>query len=167
MKIKLGILLVALGLLGCAVAPPPESGVKKIFIQPFTNETVQYSLHTDLLQGLQQEFLRDSYLNLVPENEAEYKLSGIVVNYELRPMSYNIANLVESYEMVVAVKVKLEDLLEATTVFDEVFDTSEIYFTKDGNPLETLSNTELEQETQKQAINTLVRDITRKVVYAK
>ncbi|MCP4482804.1 MAG: hypothetical protein GY817_08730 [bacterium] len=167
MKIKLGIILFAMSFLGCIMAPPPEGGIKKIYLKPFGNQTVEYSLHTELFKLVQSEFLRDSYIELVSEDQAEYKVSGVISGYDLRPISYSMQNYVESFEMIIKVKLTLDDLLESEVVFQETFETNEIYFTKEGNPNETLSNTQLEAETQEDAIDLLARDITRKIVYAK
>ena len=152
---------------GCAIQPVPVGEPKRVYLKPLDNITVQYKLHGELTNYIQEEFLRESYINVVPKDEAEYIISGEIFNYELRPMSYSMNNKVESYEMIIEARLTMHDTLENEQVWEETFSENEIYFTSEGNPSETQSNTELELETQKRTLELLARDVMRKVVYDK
>jgi len=144
------------------VGPP-----KKVYLKPFDNLTVQYTLHGDLTEYVKNELLRESSLRVVTEDEADYIISGEVLNYELRPMSFDMNNYVESYEQLIDVKLKIKDIINDTVVLEDTLNGDEVYFTTQGNPTETRNNTELEKETQNIILRNLARDIARKVVYGK
>lgn len=159
--------LILLLFLGCAMNPAFVGPPKKVYLKPFDNLTVQYSLHGLLTDYTKDEFLRDSYLTVVNDLEAEYIVSGEVSTYELRPISYSLDNRVESYEIFIETKIRIFDKINNLQILEETISGDDIYFTKDGNPLETRSNSELEKETQDRVLEYMSRDITRKVVYAK
>ncbi len=159
--------LIFLIFLGCAMNPALIGPPKKVYLKPFDNLTVHYSLHGILTDYTKDEFLRDSYLTVVSENDAEYIVSGEIFTYELRPISYSLDNRVESYELFIETKIRVFDKINNVQILEETILGNDIYFTKDGNSLETRSNTELEKETQDRILEYMSRDITRKVVYAK
>ncbi|MDR0675495.1 MAG: LPS assembly lipoprotein LptE [Elusimicrobiota bacterium] len=151
---------------GCSLTHIPQGPPKKVFLKIFENQTVQYSLHTTLNEYLKDELLRESSLLVVDENEADYIINGKIYNYELRPMSYNMDNRVESYEEVIEVEYTLSDIINDENILNEKISENEIYFTIYGNSFETKSETELEKDAQNKILYFMARNIARKIVYA-
>ena len=159
--------LLAIFFTSCAIQKTPVGPPKKVYLKPFDNTTVQYSLHGDLTGYVKDELLRESNLKVVAEDEAEYIISGEIFNYELRPMSFDMNNKVESYDELIDLKLRMKDVINNKTVLEEEINGDEIFFTKEGNSSETKTNAELEKDTQTTILQNMARDITRKVIYGK
>jgi hypothetical protein len=159
--------LLAIIFSACVIQKIPDGPQKKIYLKPFDNMTVQYTLHGSLTNYLKDELLRESSVKVVDEQEAEYIISGEIFNYELKPMSFDMNNRVESYEEIIDVKLKIKDLINNKIILEEVINGDENFFTSAGNSSETRSNTDLEKDTQNTIIKNMARDIMRKVIYGK
>lgn len=162
----ISIIIFSLIFISCATNKVSLGQPKKIYLKIFDNQTVQYSLHTSLNEYLKDELLRESNISILPENEAEYVISGEIFNYELKPMSYDMDNHVESYEQIIEAKVHILDKVSNKIVLDDTFSENEIYFTIYGNSFETKSDTTLEKEAQEKILYFMARNISRKIVYA-
>ena len=138
---------------------------KSIYLKIFNNNTYQYSLHTTFNDFLKDELLTETNINFVDENLADYIISGEIFNYELKPMSYDMNNNVESYEEVIEIRLRIKDRALEKVILEENFSDNEIYFTMYGNSYETKSNTTLEKEAQDKILKFIARSISRKIIY--
>jgi hypothetical protein len=163
--IKLISILMLINLFGCASAPKISTDglVKKVVVSQFENKTVQYNLSVSLTSMLTDELLREARVNVVAENQADYKVTGVVKKYELLPVSYTVDNKVETYEMSIYVDIKVMKISDNSVVWKDDFIGDGMYITAEGDPNVTSTNVELERTAQDRAIEYLAREIARRV----
>jgi hypothetical protein len=157
--------LVLMSFAGCASAPKISTDgiVKKVVVTQFENKTVQYNLSISLTSMLTDELLREARVNVVSENQADYKVIGVVRKYELLPVSYTVDNKVETYEMSIYVDIKVIKISDNSIIWKDDFIGDGMYLTAEGDPNVTSTNVELERTAQDRALEYLAREIARRV----
>lgn len=159
------ILVICFSIFSCSFNKNLIVYPKSIYLKMFNNNTYQYSLHTTFNDFLKDELLSETSINFLDEKVADYIIFGEIFNYELRPMSYDMNNNVESYEEFIEIRLKVKDRALDKVILEETFSDNEIYFTMYGNSYETKSNATLEKEAQDKILKFLSRFISRKIIY--
>lgn len=135
--------------------------VKKIAINNFTNTTVQYGIEDKLSRKVIDEFLRDGRLEIVKPEEADALLSGIIVTYNLEPVSYDAQGVIEQYKLYIGVDVTFKDVRENTVLWTEnnIHEDYTYYvLAKAGQLVET------EYDAQEVVTDFLSRDIVKRTI---
>ncbi len=91
---------------GFADTLPPD--IETIALIPFENETYETDLETFLSQSLAEEFSKARRLKVVPEEEADVVLTGVIKSYTNRPVSFAASDVAREYRTEVAVDVTLK-----------------------------------------------------------
>ncbi|MDD5259724.1 MAG: LptE family protein [bacterium] len=165
-KIKLGIIvifLLMLGLLGCGKPPVSvlPTYIKKIAINNFSNNIVQYGIEDKLTKKVIEEFLRDGRLEVVKAEEADALLTGVIVRYSLEPVSYDAQSVIEQYKLFIGVDVTFKDQVQGTIMWTEsnIHEDYTYYVTaKAGQLVET------ENDAQEAVTDLLSRDIVKRTI---
>ncbi|MDH5477106.1 MAG: LPS assembly lipoprotein LptE [Nitrospinota bacterium] len=77
------------------MALPPD--VRSIRIPVFSNQTQEPDIENIVTRSIKDRFIRDGRLSVVDSDTADSVLTGIVLRYNLRPLSYDTQNNVTSY----------------------------------------------------------------------
>lgn len=166
LKIKLGIIaifLLMLSLFGCGKQPASvlPTYIKKIAVNNFSNNIVQYGVEDKLTQKVIEEFLRDGRLEIVKAEDADALLTGVIVRYSLEPVSYDAQSVIEQYKLYIGVDVTLKDQVQGTTMWTEnnIHEDYTYYVTaKAGQLVET------ENDAQEAVTDLLARDVVKRTV---
>ena len=117
--IIIGLLLI---LCNCGIytfSPSALGGIKTIAIPVFENQTTEYGLEELITQELNQAFVDDNTLKVVPEGQNDAVLQGAVTSYSREAYTYDINEQVEEYIVRVTMKVKLQNTKTNKIIWEE------------------------------------------------
>lgn len=148
---------------GCGKTPVSvlPTYIKKIAVNNFSNNTVQYGIEDKLTKKVIEEFLRDGRLEIVKAEDADALLTGVIVRYSLEPVSYDAQSVVEQYKLYIGVDVTFQDQVQGTTMWTEsnIHEDYTYYVTaKAGQLVET------ETDAQEAVTDLLARDVVKRTV---
>lgn len=156
--------ILALSLTGCTGKQPVSvlpTHIKKIAVNNFSSNSVQYGIEDKLTKKVIDEFLRDGRLEIVKAEEADALLTGVIVRYELAPVSYDAQSIIEQYKLYIGVDVTFKDQIQGATLWAEnnIHEDYTYYVTaKAGQLVET------ENDAQEAVTDLLSRDIVKRTV---
>jgi len=106
------------------MALPPD--IRSIRIPVFSNQTQEPDIENIVTRSIKDRFIRDGRLSVVDSDTADSVLTGIVLRYNLRPLSYDTQNNVTSYlaELNIAVTHKTAS---GQVLSKRKVDTKEVY----------------------------------------
>ncbi|MEW5701119.1 MAG: LptE family protein [Candidatus Zixiibacteriota bacterium] len=119
-RAKPALLLIGIGLLGCA--PYSFSGgrtalVASITVPIFENQTPEFGLAEDLTQGIINGFVEDNQVKVVDASAAEAILTGRIVDYKRRAYTFDATDRVSEYIVEIWVTADLTKKGEETPVW--------------------------------------------------
>jgi len=158
------MVMMMLSLAGCTGKQPMSvlpTYIKKIAVNNFSSNSVQYGIEDKLTKKVIDEFLRDGRLEISKAEEADALLTGVIVRYELAPVSYDAQSIIEQYKLYIGVDITFKDQVQGTTLWTEsnIHEDYTYYVTaKAGQLVET------ENDAQEAVTDLLSRDIVRRTV---
>ncbi len=93
--------------------------ITTVAVPVFVNETVEPNLQQEITEAVSQAFLDDSSLRVVPENEANSAIYGVITQYVNHVFGYNADEQTEEYEVVIELSVEYKDLVKRKTRWEE------------------------------------------------
>ncbi len=159
----IAIFVIMLSLTACGKPPVSvlPTYIKKIAVNNFSNNIVQYGIEDMLTKKVIEEFLRDGRLEIVKAEEADALLTGVIVRYSLEPVSYDAQSVIEQYKLFIGVDVTFQDQVQGTTMWTEsnIHEDYTYYVTaKAGQLVET------ETDAQEAVTDLLSRDIVKRTI---
>lgn len=146
---------------GCGVYtfnPQGQSNIKSINIERFENKTTEYGLADQMTDLVIDAFIIDGNLKVVPRENADAVLSGVLTRYERRPYKYDQNDQVASYEIVMDFDITLKEPKTETEIWREKMTQRGVYNVAAGETGEV----ETEADGQQKAIKLLVEAIINK-----
>lgn len=103
----------ALALQGCGDVPVNKSvpnDVQKVSIPVFENRTVQPNLESDLTRKVVQDFISDGRVQVVPHEQAQAELRGIIQRYDRIVLLRDANQVPQEYKLQIVVDLDFVDL---------------------------------------------------------
>ncbi len=163
-KVIFGLIAMSiLSMIACGKTPVSvlPTYIKKIAVNNFSNNIVQYGIEDKLTKKVIEEFLRDGRLEIVKAEEADALLTGVIVRYSLEPVSYDAQSVIEQYKLYIGVDVTFKDQVQGITMWTEnnIHEDYTYYVTaKAGQLVET------ENDAQEAVTDLLSRDIVKRTI---
>jgi hypothetical protein len=103
-----------LAFVGCGYHFPGGAGVlpgggTTVHVSIFTNQTRQAGLENDVQSALESEILRRGKFRLVPPDEADVLLEGVIEGLHYRPIAFSNSDEALQYETVLILSASLRD----------------------------------------------------------
>jgi len=155
MKRLLILTLLFSNICGCSFysfSPKGRSTINNIAIERFKNSTAEFGLEDKMTDQIIDALIADGNLKIVPIENAEAVLSGILTLYERKPYNPDENDQVESYSIRMLFNIQMTDRTDNKTIWKDNINRIGIY------NLET----ETEEDGQARAIKLLVDDIVEK-----
>ncbi len=107
-------------------------GASRLYIASFANRTAEPFLDTAVSNALSRRFNRSRSLRVVADrSQAEAVLSGEVVSYSSRPLSYDRQDRVREYRSEMKVEAKLTSTADGRVLWQGTVDWQEDYAASD------------------------------------
>jgi hypothetical protein len=100
-------------------SPSALGGIKTIAIPIFKNQTTEYGLEELIAQELNQAFVEDNTLKVLPEHQADAIFMGTVTSYSREAYTYDVNEQVEEYIVRINLEVKLENSKSGKIIWEE------------------------------------------------
>ena len=155
---KLLALFLSLNLIvagGCGVYtfnPHGKSDITNISIEPFANETNEFGLADRLTELVIDAFITDGTLKIVPLDNAEAFLVGVLTGYQRLPHKFDENDQVEEYKILLDVEIALKNAGDDSEKWKERLTFEGIYN----------ANDETEEDGQVRASERLVEAVLNK-----
>ncbi|MFZ5979333.1 MAG: LptE family protein [Candidatus Zixiibacteriota bacterium] len=140
---------------GCGVYtfnPRGKSDVTNIAIEPFANETSEFGLADRLTEQVIDAFITDGTLKIVPVDNSEAYLVGILTGYQRVPHKFDENDQVEEYKILLDVEISLKNTGDDSEKWKERLTFEGIYNASD----------ETEEDGQVRASERLVEAVLNK-----
>lgn len=135
-NILLSIFSVIIIFCSCGVytfSPSALGGVKTIAIPQFENTTTEYGIDDFITTEVNQSFVDDNTLKIVPEDQADIILIGVVSSYSHEPYTFDETETVKEYVCRISLKIKMQySDLEKVLWEDENLSDYGVYSIEDG-----------------------------------
>lgn len=111
----------ALALAGCGYSTQASLDAKyqTIHVAPFVNMSKEYDLQAPLTNAVIRKFMTDTRLSVVPIDEADLLLEGVILDYRLKGLTYDAADEVTQFLLLVTAGVRVTDLGTGTVLWEE------------------------------------------------
>jgi outer membrane lipopolysaccharide assembly protein LptE/RlpB len=114
-------------LIGTGASSLP-SHLKTISIPTFINKTREPEIERELTTAVRQSFIRDGRLKVVSAGaSADTVLKGEIMDYYLRPISYDASDLVNEYRVLINIEITFEDLVKKKILLQQSLRADEAY----------------------------------------
>jgi hypothetical protein len=146
---------------GCGVYtfnPKGQSEIKNINVERFENKTPEYGLADQMSDLVIDAFIKDGNLKVVPLENADAVLNGVLTRYERRPYKYDQNDQVASYEVVMDFDITLKKPKTDSEIWREKMTQRGIY----NVVASETGDVETETDGQQKAIKLLVEAIINK-----
>jgi outer membrane lipopolysaccharide assembly protein LptE/RlpB len=109
---NISLILIVFLVSGCGyrVGSLLPKDIKTIAVPMFKNNTPEPEIETIITNGIIQEFILDGTLKVVEEDNADTLLLGEIIDYRREPIRYTKDEVTKEYRLVIAVKLRFEDL---------------------------------------------------------
>ncbi len=153
-------IILVLCLMGCGYTTSALRGerIQKIHVGTFLNKTYEQGLDRLVTDAVIDEFIFKGGIKVVEKDRAEIELDGTVINYELKPLSYNRSNQAEEYRLRISVDVSLRDRATSKIIWEAKSLSGEWTFLLSG-PLEVS-----EEDARSKAITYLAREVVQQAL---
>lgn len=102
-----------------------------IAVSPFYDKTREYDLQAPLTNAITRKFINDSRLQIVDADQADLLLEGVILNYQLKGLTYDQNDEVTQYLLVITAGVRLTDLEKGEVLWEEEIMSGETsYYTR-------------------------------------
>jgi len=89
-------------------SPSAMGGLKTIAVRVFENKTTEYGIDDLITHEVNQSFIDDNTLKVVPEGQADIVLIGEVSSYSHDPYTYDETETVQEYICRIGLKIKIQ-----------------------------------------------------------
>ncbi|MBX3178865.1 MAG: LptE family protein [Candidatus Hydrogenedentes bacterium] len=108
---------------------PPE--YQTIAVSPFYDHTPEFGLQAPLTNAVTRKFIHDSRLEVVHPDQADLLLEGVILNYQLKGLTYDENDRVTQYLLVITAGVRVTDLRRGEVLWeDELMAGETSYYTR-------------------------------------
>lgn len=107
------------GLVGTGSALPKN--VRTISIPTFTNTSKEPGIERKFTQVVREEFIKDGRLKVIDSRKTDWRLSGGIKDYYLKPVSFDANDNVTAYWIEMTLFVKLTDNRSKKNIFEQQF----------------------------------------------
>ena len=105
--------------------------LKKVRVEPFENQSAEFGLADKALNGLSLSVRNDGRLKLVTQNP-DCSLEGKIVSFEEKIYSYDSANQVQDYQLIMVLNLSFTDLIKNEVIYENTaLRITEIYKVSD------------------------------------
>lgn len=113
--------LLCLALQGCGYSTHSSLDPKyqTIHISPFYDQSKEYDLQAPLTNAVTRKFITDSRLQVVPREQADLLLEGVILDYRLRGLTYDQNDDVTQFLVVVTAGVRVTDQTTNEVLWEE------------------------------------------------
>ncbi|GMW00487.1 MAG: hypothetical protein AMXMBFR84_16240 [Candidatus Hydrogenedentota bacterium] len=80
-----------------------------IHVAPFQNASREYDLQAPLTNAVTRKFIHDGRLKVVPREQADLVMEGVILDYQLKGITYDQDDRVTQFLMVVIAGVRVTD----------------------------------------------------------
>lgn len=118
---SLGLMTVVLAGSGCGYTTRSSLDEKyqTIFVSAFQNTSREYDLQAPLTNAVTRKFLNDGRLKVVPQDEADLVLEGVILDYQLKGITYDKDDEVTQFLCVVVAGARLTDRHSGAVLWEE------------------------------------------------
>lgn len=96
---------------------PPE--YQTIAVSPFYDESREYDLQAPLTNAVTRKFINDSRLDVVHPDQADLLLEGVILDYQLKGLTYDQEDRVTQYLLVITAGVRVTDLHSGEIIWED------------------------------------------------
>jgi len=129
--IALAVALTALAGCGYTTRSSLDPAYQTIFVDAFYDASPQYDLQAPLTNAVIRKFLTDSRLDVVPKEEADLLMEGLILDYTLKGLTYDENDEVTQFLLVITAGVRLTDLQTGEVLWEEPLMSGETsYYTR-------------------------------------
>ena len=132
--------------------------LKKIRVEPFVNRSAEFALTEKALSELSLTLRNDGRLKQVTQNP-DCSLEGEIISFEEKIYSYDSANQVQDYQLILNLKVSFTDLVKNEVIYENTGLTiSELYKVADGSTARFASKEEALSEIFNKVFTTVIQN---------
>ena len=121
MRIAAIFALAAAALAGCGYSTQAtlDARYRTVHVAPFRNESREYDFQVQLTNAVTRKFIHDGRLRVVPMDEADLLLEGVILDYRLRGLTYDRDDEVTQFLALVTAGVRMTDLQTGAVLWEE------------------------------------------------
>ena len=102
-----------------------------IAVSPFYDKSKEYDLQAPLTNAVTRKFINDSRLDVVAADQADLLLEGVILNYQLKGLTFDANDEVTQYLLVITAGVRLTDVQKGEVLWEEQIMAGETsYYTR-------------------------------------
>jgi len=102
-----------------------------IAVSPFYDKTKEYDLQAPLTNAITRKFINDSRLDVVAADQADLLLEGVILDYQLKGLTFDTNDEVTQYLLVITAGVRLTDVQKGEVLWEEQIMAGETsYYTR-------------------------------------
>ncbi|MCC6145508.1 MAG: LptE family protein [Candidatus Hydrogenedentes bacterium] len=102
-----------------------------IAVSPFYDKSREYDLQAPLTNAVTRKFINDSRLDVVSPDQADLLLEGVILNYQLKGLTFDQNDEVTQYLLVITAGVRLTDVQKGEVLWEEKLMAGETsYYTR-------------------------------------
>ncbi|GJM27073.1 MAG: hypothetical protein DHS20C16_34880 [Phycisphaerae bacterium] len=107
--------------LGCGYSTGStlDEKYQTVYVAPFENTSGEYDLQAPLTNALRRKFMNDTRLEVVQRGDADIVLEGVILDYELKGVTYDEDDAVTQYLTVVTAGIRAYDGVTGELVWVE------------------------------------------------
>ncbi len=123
-------LLLVLALSGCGYTTQSslDPMYQSISVSPFYNQSAEYDLQAPLTNALARKFITDTRLQVVPREEADLLLEGVILDFHRKGLTHDDRDEATQSLLVVTAAVRLTDLKSGKVLWEEPLMAGETSF---------------------------------------
>ncbi len=118
----LAVLLATSALLtGCGYTTRSSLDTKyhTVFVSAFYDKSKEYDLQAPLTNALTRKFIVDGRLKVVPQDDADLTLEGVILDYKLKGLTFDQKDDVTQFLMVITAGARLTDQKTGKVLWEE------------------------------------------------
>lgn len=126
-------LVVGAVLVGCGYTTQSslDPQYQTIAVSPFFDKSKEYDLQAPLTNAITRKFINDTRLDVVAQDQADLLLEGVILNYQLKGLTFDANDEVTQYLLVITAGVRLTDLQKGEVLWEEQLMAGETsYYTR-------------------------------------
>lgn len=122
--------LLAAGLEGCgySVGSTLDPKYQTIYVSAFENKSREYDLQAPLANALSRKFINDGRLRVVPRDEADLLLEGVLLDYSLKGLTFDDDDDVTQFLTLITAGTRLTDTRTSEILWEDPLMTGETSF---------------------------------------
>lgn len=99
-----------------------------VYVSPFYDESKEYDLQAPLTNAVTRKFITDSRLKVVPKEQADLLLEGVILDYRLRGLTFDQNDEPTQFLMVITAGVRCTDQDSGEVLWEEKLMAGETTF---------------------------------------